>query len=48
VLDISVHPLVAGSGKMFFRPGQDVGMKLAAVKGFSQIVKLTYEPQYES
>jgi hypothetical protein len=48
VLDISIHPLVAGSGKLFFRPGQAVGMKLATVKVFSQIVKLTYEPQYES
>jgi dihydrofolate reductase len=48
LLDISIHPLVAGSGKLFFRPGQTVGMKLATVKVFSQIVKLTYEPQYES
>jgi len=48
VLDISIHPLAAGSGKLLFRPGQDVDMKLAAVKGFSQIAKLTYEPQYES
>ena len=48
VLDISVHPLMVGSGNLFFRPGQAVGMKLATVKAFSQIVKLTYEPQYES
>jgi dihydrofolate reductase len=48
VIDISIHPLMAGSGGLFFRPGQAVGMKLATVKAFSQIVKLTYEPQYES
>ena len=48
VLDISIHPIVAGSGDLLFREGQNVNMKLAAVKGFSKIVKLTYEPQYES
>jgi dihydrofolate reductase len=48
VIDISVHPIVAGSGKLLFREGQRVDMKLAAIKGFSKIVKLTYEPQYES
>jgi dihydrofolate reductase len=48
VLDISVHPLIVGSGDLFFRPGQAVDMKLATVKAFTQIVKLTYEPQYES
>jgi dihydrofolate reductase len=44
VLDISIHPLVAGSGKLLFRPGLSASMKLTAVKGFSKIVKLTYEP----
>jgi dihydrofolate reductase len=48
VLDISIHPIVAGSGKLLFREGQNADMKLAAIKGFSKIVKLTYEPQYES
>ena len=48
VLDVSIHPIVAGSGDLLFREGQNVNMKLAAVKGFSKIVKLTYEPQYES
>src|SRR5262245_63009527 len=48
VLDISIHPLVAGSGKLFFRPDQAVGMRLATVKVFSQIVKLTYGPEYGS
>jgi dihydrofolate reductase len=48
VLDISIHPLVAGSGKLLFRQGPSASMKLTAVKGFSNIVKLTYEPQYEA
>ena len=48
VLDISVHPILAGSGELLFREGQKVDMKLTAIKGFSKIVKLTYEPQYES
>ena len=48
VLDISIHPMVAGSGKLLFREGQNADMKLVAMKAFSKIVKLTYEPQYES
>lgn len=48
VLDISIHPIMAGSGKLLFRDGQQANMKLVAVKGFSRIVKLTYEPQYEN
>ena len=48
VLDLSIHPMVAGSGKLLFREGQNADMKLVAIKGFSKIVKLTYEPQYES
>ena len=48
VLDISIHPIVAGSGKLLFREGQNADMKLAAIKAFSKIVKLTYEPQHES
>jgi hypothetical protein len=39
---------VAGSGKLLFREGHNADMKLAAIKGFSKIVKLTYEPQYEA
>lgn len=46
VLDISVHPIVAGSDGLLFRAGQDVDMKLVAVKTFSEIVKLTFEPRY--
>ena len=48
MLDISIHPIVVGSGKLLFREGQNADMKLVAIKGFSKVVKLTYEPQYES
>ncbi len=46
VLDISIHPLLVGSGKSLFRDGQAASMKLVSTKSFSKIVKLTYEPQY--
>jgi dihydrofolate reductase len=46
VLDLSIHPLVVGHGKQFFREGQSLKLRLAATKSFSKIVKLTYEPQY--
>jgi dihydrofolate reductase len=46
VLDISIHPVVAGHGKPFFREGQNVNLNLVSTKSFSKIVKLTYEPQY--
>ena len=46
VLDISIHPVFAGSGKSLFRDGQTANMKLISTKSFSNIVKLTYEPQY--
>jgi dihydrofolate reductase len=45
VLDISIYPVLAGHGKMFFREGQDAGLRLVTAKTFSKgIVKLTYEP----
>jgi dihydrofolate reductase len=47
VLDLSVHPLLAGSGALLFRDGQRVKLKLTETRSFSKIVKLTYEPQYE-
>ncbi len=47
VLDLSIHPLVVGRGRAFFRDDQKVKLKLLATKSFSQIVKLTYQPQYE-
>jgi dihydrofolate reductase len=47
VLDLSIHPLVVGRGKLFFRGDEKVNLKLVATKSFSHIVKLTYEPQYD-
>jgi dihydrofolate reductase len=47
VLDLSIHPLVAGSGGLLFHQDQAAAMKLTATKVFSNIVKLTYEPQYD-
>jgi dihydrofolate reductase len=46
VLDLSIHPIIAGHGKLFFRECQNVKLKLVATKSFANIVKLTYEPQY--
>ena len=47
VLDLSIHPLVVGQGKQFFREGENAKLRLVAAKSFSKgIVKLTYEPQY--
>jgi dihydrofolate reductase len=46
VLDLSIHPLVLGQGRLFFRQGETACLRLVAGKFFSQgIVKLTYEPQ---
>jgi hypothetical protein len=47
VLDLSIHPLFAGHGRLFFREGENARLRLIATKMFSKgIVKLTYEPQY--
>jgi dihydrofolate reductase len=46
VLDVSIHPIFLGAGKLLFREGDTARMKLVATKTFSKIVKLTYEPQY--
>jgi dihydrofolate reductase len=46
ILDVSIHPLLVGSGSPLVREGLNVGLRLASTKCFSQIVKLTYEPQY--
>jgi hypothetical protein len=37
---------MVGRGQPLFREGQTVQLKLTATKVFSEIVKLTYEPQY--
>ena len=46
VIDLSIHPLVIGQGRSFFREGENTRLRLIAAKSFSKgIVKLTYEPQ---
>jgi hypothetical protein len=47
LLDPSVHPFIAGSGGLLVHQDQTVAMKLTATKSLSNIVKLTYEPQYD-
>jgi dihydrofolate reductase len=46
VIDLDVYPVLAGSGQQFFRDGQAAKVRLAAVKTFSNIVKMTYELQH--
>jgi dihydrofolate reductase len=48
VLDLSIHPVIAGSGGLLFHENITAAMQLVTVKTFSKIVKLTYEPQYSS
>jgi dihydrofolate reductase len=44
VIDLAIYPFLIGKGRQFyFRPGQDAKLRLAAVKAFSKVVKLTYE-----
>jgi dihydrofolate reductase len=43
VIDLTIYPFLAGRGKQFFRESQEAKLRLAAVKTFSKIVKLTYE-----
>jgi dihydrofolate reductase len=43
-IDVSIHPIVLGSGRLPFRDGQAAQLNLVATKTFSQIIKLTYEP----
>jgi dihydrofolate reductase len=46
VLDLSIHAVILGQGKLLFRENENAKLKLVATKSFSNIVKLTYEPQY--
>jgi hypothetical protein len=46
VPDLSIHPVIVGAGKLLFRDGQEVNLRLASTKSFSNIVKLTYECDY--
>ncbi|MQY23632.1 dihydrofolate reductase family protein [Nocardia macrotermitis] len=43
VIDLTIYPLLMGSGKRYFREGQATELTLTAVKTFSNVVKLTYE-----
>jgi dihydrofolate reductase len=46
VISLSIYPFMLGHGKPIVRQDQAVKLKLAATKGFSNIVKISYEPQY--
>lgn len=46
VLDLAIHPVIVGHGKLFFRKGENTKLKLVATKSFSQIVRHTYVPEY--
>jgi dihydrofolate reductase len=49
VLDVTIHPVLAGSGKLFFREGQHIGLKLVSTKTYSKgIVKLSYRANRET
>jgi dihydrofolate reductase len=45
LIDLSIHPLLAGRGGLLFREGLEVPLRLVSAKSFSQIVKLTYQVQ---
>src|SRR5258708_24559614 len=47
VLDLSIHPLVVGQGKQFFREDENARLSLLAARASSKRpFKPTYEPQY--
>ena len=43
---LDLYPVLAGSGQQFSRDGRAAKVRLAAVKTFSKIVKMTYELQH--
>jgi dihydrofolate reductase len=45
VLDLSIHPVIAGAGGLLFHEDTRAAMQLVSAKTFSKIVKLTYEAQ---
>ena len=45
LIDLSIHPMLAGRGGLLFRDGLEIPLRLVSAKCFSQIVKLTYQPQ---
>jgi hypothetical protein len=46
VLDVSIHPVLAGGAGLLLREALDQPLRLVATKCFTNIVKITYEPQY--
>jgi dihydrofolate reductase len=46
VLDVSIHPLLSGGGGLLLREGLKRPLRLVATTCFTNIVKITYEPQY--
>jgi dihydrofolate reductase len=44
-IDLSIHPVLIGSGGLMFRNGLNASLRLASAKTFSQIVKLTFKVQ---
>ena len=44
-IHLDIHPVLVGPGRPFFREGQTATLKLTAVKVFSKVVRLSYEPQ---
>jgi dihydrofolate reductase len=45
LIDLSIHPVLVGSGGLLFREGLNASLRLASAKSFSQIVKLTFQVQ---
>lgn len=45
LIDLSIHPVLVGSGGLLFRDGLNASLRLASAKSFSQIVKLTFQVQ---
>jgi dihydrofolate reductase len=48
VVDLSIHPVISGSGGVLFHEDETAAMKLVATKTYSKIVKLSFEPQGSS
>jgi dihydrofolate reductase len=45
LIDLSIHPVLAGHGGLLFREGLNASLRLMSAKSFSQIVKLTFQVQ---
>ena len=44
-IHLDIHPVLVGPGRPFFREGQTATLRLTAVRVFSKVVRLSYEPQ---